>query len=119
MLLALLQLGTPLVHAHTGEYDPHGGIHIPELEFLNADNEEATLQAAISHSTSQGIVIDVSSGMKFNTIALDSPEYQYIDRVITYFINQQILKEINFSPQISISFSQTFQRPSIPRAPPA
>ena len=118
-LLTLLQLVTPLVHAHAGEHDSHGGFHIPELEFFNIDSEEPTLQTAFSHSMSKGMIIGVSSGMKFNTILLDSPENLVIDTVKKYFISKKTLKEINFFPQPPVPFSQTFHRPSIPRAPPA
>lgn len=119
ILLALLQLVAPLVHAHTGEHDPYEGFHIPELEFFNAEDEQPVLHGAISHLHSDGMIIDVCSGLKFNNISLDSTEKGCIDRVEKYFSDHKILLVINFSPHIPVSVRQIFHSPSSPRAPPA
>ncbi len=70
-LLVLLQLLTPLVHAHAGraafaDLDTgFGKLHIPGLETLShaPDGLDGYVQAALS-APSEGVLVDVDSGMK-------------------------------------------------------
>lgn len=119
ILLTLLQLVAPLVHAHTGKHDPYEGFHIPQLEFFNAEDEQAVHYGAISHIQSDGMIIDVCSGLKFNNISLDSTEKNCIVSVEKYFSDHKILALVNFSPHITVSVRQIIHSPNSPRAPPA
>lgn len=119
IFLSLLQLVAPLVHAHTGEHDPHEGFHIPELEFYSMKDEQTVQYGAMSHFQPDGMVIDVSSGLKFNDVLPDVIGKECIGRVEKYFTDLKDPPVFIFPPYISAFSSQIFLYPSLSRAPPA
>lgn len=108
-----------MVHAHTGEHDPHEGLHIPELEFYSMKGEQTVQYGTMSHFQPDGMVIDVCSGLKFNDVFPDIIEKGCIGRVEKYFIDHRVYRVFIFIPYHSVFSSQIFLYPSLSRAPPA
>ena len=64
VLLVLLQLIAPLVHAHSeAKYAP-AGIHLPGLEYVQADHQTSTIKANALLCVSEGVIVGIGSGLK-------------------------------------------------------
>lgn len=71
IILALLQLVTPLVHAHTSGEPSESGVHLPGYEHLSVNIDSAEFHA-ISHSyTIESSIISVAAGIKAKKILSD------------------------------------------------
>ncbi|CAA9889509.1 conserved exported hypothetical protein [Candidatus Methylobacter favarea] len=130
LLLAMLQLIAPLVHAHAGEKTWSFGLHVPGLELYGIEHDGAMLQAVktlqckaplVCGNNAEGILIGVDAGIKDKHINTDGGSDH------TYYLYQQILAlptpvspfDTNFSPQ-SQQFVGRLLIPSLSaRSPPA
>ena len=65
IVLAMLQLFAPLLHAHTGINDfTQGGLHIPGLESYPS-NQDAPVFQSVNHDwDSEGLLVVVDAGIK-------------------------------------------------------
>ncbi len=71
IILALLQLVTPLVHAHTGEESIKQGLHLPGYEHysVNLDTPEYHI---VTHPTAENCsIIGVATGIKHKNVLSD------------------------------------------------
>lgn len=121
VLIALLQLVAPLVHAHSAGAQPFAkGIHLPGLEFISAANNMPGIHAEASHIDCCGILIDLCCGLKQSKTATDLPAIYPAHQDAQPFNADFIVAAINFSPQQPPVFSaQTVLQPISPRAPPS
>lgn len=121
ILLTLLQLVSPLVHAHAGSVAAHAGLHIPGLEAYSILNETLSHETAISPQSSDCTIVAVDTGIKpavcrqtsdnGQTIALPFQFYR-LNLTVSLFYN-------NFSPPELLPARQVFSSQASPRAPPA
>jgi hypothetical protein len=121
IVLAMLQLFAPLVHAHTGSNNFNQGLHIPGLELYRANQDASVGQNVNADWDSEGLLVVVDAGIK-------NPQDKFVESTDHSFalsppdqLRISALPENdNTIPPQRQSFS--FQRlPPIfsPRAPPA
>ena len=68
LLLVLLQLVAPLVHAHTGGPDTQFGIHLQGLESLRLNDHNSVISSQQSAMTADNAMVEVDSGInRFKT----------------------------------------------------
>ena len=119
VLIALLQLVAPLVHAHSsGTQSAAPGVHLPGLEFISANGSMPGVHAEVSRIDCCGILIDVSCGLKQSKTAADLPAIYPTHQGGQSFNADFIVATINFSPQPGSFSTQTAIQPISPRAPP-
>lgn len=121
IVLAMLQLFAPLVHAHTGDKNFNQGFHIPGLESYRTNQDAPVIQNVNVAWDSEGLLIVVDAGIK-------NPQDIFVERADHSFallpshqLQRAVLPESdsNFSPQRqSFSFRRHPSTQS-PRAPPA
>lgn len=119
VLLVLLQLIAPLVHAHADEEGlSNQGIHLPELEHFHVKNDHAFFSSTHPSSTDDCIIINIGTGIKQNkaTTAQVTPAY-FLPESFTFkqAINQI---QINAPPSKQILFPAVSIRLLPSRAPP-
>jgi len=122
ILLGLLQLIAPLVHAHSNLQFNQFGLHLPTLEiYSNTLPAESTLQAIDSFSTHDLATVSISHGIK----NVDVPETDSDSTLICLFFNSLFIfaysilcTRINFSPSINLKIKKTSLSAASPRAPP-
>lgn len=123
LLLVLLQLIAPLIHAHV--HHPHhffkSGIHVPGLETFNISNSiSANL---VSESLIEdSLTISMASGIQYQSDDLDDRE-SFSDHFAWYLAIAAALnlsyRQISYSPPIQTVFlSQLFKQANSSRAPP-
>lgn len=64
ILLAILQLFAPLVHAHAGQTSFNEGLHVPGLELYLPNQDAPVFQSVNADWNSEGILIVVDTGIK-------------------------------------------------------
>jgi hypothetical protein len=138
ILLAILQLIAPLVHAHAGEKASELGLHVPGLEIYSIQQDTFISQAVnhdenAAHTASQrvaafssspsieGIIVSVDAGIR------DKPVNAVVDVDNDHYLYQQnaLFKtaipsfDVNFPPQVTRFVSRLLIPSLSPRAPPA
>ncbi len=120
ILLVLLQLIAPLVHAHVHEDTFIQNIHLPEFEQLepfSIKGADATF-SIISPSSSCSLIVNIGKGVRQNQLAIDhvAPVY-FLPESFTFkqLINQI---QINAPPLKPILFSTISFSLHSSRAPP-
>lgn len=121
IVLAMLQLFAPLVHAHTGDKNFNQGFHIPGLESYRTNQDAPVVQNVNVAWDSEGLLVVVDAGIK-------NPQDLFVESTGNFFallpshqLQIATLRESdsNFSPQRqSFSFRRHLSTKS-PRAPPA
>jgi hypothetical protein len=120
IVLALLQLAAPLVHAH-GQTETVGtGLHVPGLESLAIGNDVNGVSSLITPQHSENFLLDISTGIECKSSTdLDSvPPLLFF--LITLLVVISKVKPVFVStpnPHLS-SRGQNCARPEC-RAPPA
>jgi hypothetical protein len=121
ILLGLLQLVAPLVHAHSSHQFTQFGVHLPTFEIYSTPHYPRfpTLQAADYLVNVDDAIVSISTGIKNQTLDVDnlSPLLYFPPHPLT--ISRALSGcEINFSPQ-RLPPTKTFvHSPQSPRAPP-
>lgn len=64
MLLVLLQMAAPLVHAHVGNDASMPGLHLHEFEALRLGHDGAGLMAVNPDLQSQNVIVNLGSAIK-------------------------------------------------------
>jgi hypothetical protein len=122
IVLAMLQLFAPLVHAHTGSHNFSQGLHIPGLEPFLPDNHAPVSQKVnfVVDRHTEGFLVVVDAGIKnpHDFIA----EIDQSGFALLSFSHLQIkcmpACDSNFSPHCqAVTFRKHFS-PLSPRAPP-
>ncbi|MGR8935478.1 MAG: hypothetical protein ACU837_13955 [Gammaproteobacteria bacterium] len=120
ILVALLQLVAPLVHAHaSARQNAVLGIHLPGLEFISTNDDIPMLHAEVSRADCCGILIDVGCGLQQSKFSPDLPLLYPPDASVAAFNAHYIVATINFSPHSSHLFDRIATQPIAPRAPPS
>lgn len=122
IMLAMLQLFAPLLHAHTGGNDfTQGGLHLPGLESYPGNHDAPIFQGVNHDWDAEGLLVVVDAGIK-------KPQDVFVERADYSFAllpSDQLRvsalpdNDNNFSPQRQpFSFRRLLSTHS-PRAPPA
>lgn len=121
ILIALLQLVAPLVHAHSSESLPQNlGIHLPGLEFIAGNQNLPGAHTEASRIDCCGILIDVGCGVQHSKTAMEMPVALNSRQNFTLPNIKFIVATINFSPhRPSIFSTASYLQPVSPRAPPS
>ncbi len=79
LLLILLQLVAPLLHAHSGIESNHNRLHLPGLEVIDINLPDLQILEPISQDEDSGVVVGVCTGIKRVTdIAQSDSEVPFI-----------------------------------------
>jgi hypothetical protein len=121
LVLAMLQLFAPLVHAHTGDKNFNQGLHVPGLEPYLKNQDAPVFQDVNLDWDSEGLLVVVGAGIKNpQDIAVENANSSFALLSSGQLRRSALFKkDNNFSPQLR---SFTFQRllsTLSPRAPPA
>lgn len=121
IVLAMLQLFAPLVHAHTGNNNFNQGLHVPGLELYRANQDASVGQNVNANWDSEGLLVVVDAGIK-------NPQDKVVERTDHSFallppdqfqISALPENDSNFSPQNQSFSFQRLPATHSPRAPPA
>ncbi len=80
LLLILLQLVAPLLHAHSGVELNHNSLHLPGLEVINNNLTDLQTLESISQNEDFGVIVGVCTGINrdIDFTDTDSPEVPFI-----------------------------------------
>ena len=119
ILLVLLQLVAPLVHAHSGQVESSEGIHLPGLEFVTASDEGPFFSTTSSSPAKHyGTLVSVSCGIPHKNFSRASVQEFNLVSKDTHHNVQNSRLELICLPEGLIIPSKTFLHPGFPRAPP-
>jgi hypothetical protein len=119
VLITLLQLVAPLVHAHASSTQSFAaGLHVPGLESFNPHEKISGAYAKRSHADCCGILVDIGCGLKQSKIAADFPPILPNAQDIVPISADYVTADIGFSPPTFSFPNQTALLPIAPRAPP-
>lgn len=121
VLLVLLQMIAPLVHAHSGSDFARFGLHLPNLEIYSvADNQSSPAFQSLDYLTSSDdAIVSICAG-------IENPQHDsndllpllYFPPAPVVFCPALISCEINFSPHTTFTFKTLYYSLQSPRAPP-
>lgn len=119
VLLVLLQLIAPLVHAHSEAIDTVCGIHLPGLEYVQSELKMQAIQANSSSNVVEGVIVGIGSGIEYKAIQplslIDFDEAI----AVKYFDEDPNRYEVGFSPHITAILASQLSNPSgSSRSPP-
>ncbi len=95
LLLILLQLVAPLLHAHSGVELNHNRLHLPGLEVINNNLTDIQTLEPLSQDEDFGVIVGVCTGINrdINFTDTDSPEVPFIsskkDFISIYYCSNQ------------------------------
>jgi hypothetical protein len=121
ILLAMLQLFAPLVHAHTGSNNFNQGLHIPGLELYRAIQDASVGQNVNADWDSEGLLVVVDAGIK-------NPQDKFVESTTHSFAllppDQLRISAISENDNTTSPQRQSFSFRRLPnthspRAPPA
>lgn len=120
LLLVLLQMAAPLVHAHVGQQTAiTGGLHLPELEMLKAVADHTVKRVTLQHIDDHSVIIELGAALKQPEVDLDSPLALLVSGNLVAFPPSPVCERVNFSPQHSPAYTpQLLLSANICRAPP-
>ncbi len=121
VLLVLLQMIAPLVHAHSGSDFARFGLHLPNLEvYTVADNQSSPAFQSLDYLASlDDAIVSISTGIQnTQSDSNDLLPLLYFSPSPFVFSPALVSCEINFSPQTTPSFKTLYHSPHSPRAPP-
>ncbi len=124
LLLAMLQLFAPLVHAHTGGHKSNQGLHIPGLEPYLIVNQHAPANQNVNLNKAdwdaEGILIAVDTGIKkpHDGIIVSQDSGFTLTPYNPLQISLLINNVSNFSPHPRVAFHKQLHSPLSARAPP-
>lgn len=100
VVLVLLQIAAPLVHAHAGGNRQQRGLHLHEFEvFSHVGNDSNLMSASASFDNDSAVIVDIDSAIKHS-------QHQHNDQTMTLdcqrnhvsFAIEPLAAIINFSP---------------------
>ena len=118
IILALLQLVTPLVHAHASDELADHRIHLPGLEHFNINNDSEAFHATLHPCVNDCLIIGVGAGIKHKKISTDNSIdfYLPLENFLFNSITHCIHIALPFRQQTFISTAHYTSLPA--RAPP-
>ncbi len=120
LLLILLQLVAPLLHAHSGIELNHNRLHLPGLEVINNNLTDLQTLESISQNEDFGVIVGVCTGINrdINFTDTDSSEVPFIsskkDFISVFYCSNQN-NTFYFKPPPSNQLAKTHSS----RAPPS
>jgi hypothetical protein len=119
ILLTMMQLSAPLVHAHTGSASYTQGFHIPGLELYGRD--VPAFQDANAQWDFEGLLLMVAAGIENpQAIMVESAGQSFVPLPSGQLqLNISADNDCNFSPQIPSFGLLRLPATHSPRAPPA
>jgi hypothetical protein len=118
VLLVLLQMAAPLVHAHIGENGGSHGLHLHELDSLPLTPDTAVLSAIDHELDAQFGVVNVGSAIKHQPLVSHTTPILFLFGDTAGFDIVRNADVVNFSPP-SPNYSVTpFLSHNSSRAPP-
>ncbi len=120
LILILLQLVAPLLHAHSGVELNHNRLHLPGLEIINNNFTDIQTLEPISQDEDFGIVVGVCTGINrdIDFTNTDSSEVPFIsskkDFISIFYCSNQN-NTLSFNPPPSNQLAKTHSS----RAPPS
>ena len=87
LLLILLQLVAPLLHAHSGVELNHNRLHLPGLEVVNNNLTDLQILEPLSQNEDFGVIVGVCTGINrdINFTNTDSSEVPFISSKKDFF----------------------------------
>jgi len=120
LLLVLLQLIAPLVHAHSDEYTAKHGIHLPGYEHHNTQNENPLFQAITQTPLSDASIISIATGIIYQKTFSNAPILTYIAGKSHLLKTAAQHKSLVFTPPQNILLPvSNYHKSFSTRAPPA
>ncbi len=118
ILLGLLQLVAPLVHAHSKQAIPQFGLHLPNLEVYSAVLHAPIVQNTDFLQHADSASVSISTGIQSTVDTDDSLNSDYFP--VEPFVFKICLAKavLNFSPPLEIKRKKLTFLLSAPRAPP-
>lgn len=117
VLLVLLQMAAPLVHAHVGEDSRAHGFHLYEFDRLHAVQDGAVLSSC-DHEFGDQAIVNVGSAIKQTQLIIDiQPALLFVSSLVNTDVDV-LIGEVNFSPHPSGFVSDPFLSHNTSRAPP-
>ena len=95
VLLAMLQLVAPLVHAHTNEDHNSHKFHIPGYEHYNIANQTGFFQAITNSTASDCSIISIATGIKHKKSSSDQSNVCFLPEALFCFTTHKQYKAIN------------------------
>jgi hypothetical protein len=121
MMLAMLQLVAPLVHAHAGNFKSSEGIHLPGFESYASTQHAVVVKKVNLNHGAEGLLVVMDAGIKDPQDAtIETKDIGYaLPVTLIVLVASLHHADSNFSPH-KRSFSYRIQpSPISPRAPPA
>jgi hypothetical protein len=122
LFLVILQFFAPLLHAHTGQQNPHFGLHIPGLEAYSALSGGAIVSQPETHYTAaDDCIVAIDDGFRENRTvsAAPPPGGDCLPLPAWIFRSDAESNPVAEFPQPPLLLSR-HRSPSLsPRAPPA
>jgi hypothetical protein len=121
IVLAMLQLFAPLVHAHTGNNSFNQGLHIPGLELYRTTQDSPAIKNVNADWETEGLLVVVDAG-------INNPHDMFIESVDIGFallpsgqlqVSALPDSDSNFSPHTQAAVYRQLPATHSPRAPPA
>ncbi|WKJ90506.1 hypothetical protein QZJ86_21265 [Methylomonas montana] len=118
MLLLLLQVAAPLVHAHVGKDASMPGLHLHEFEVLHIGQEGAGLMAINHDLQIQHGIVDLGSAIKQQQLLDKLAPALFLPAAFPSFAVERQVSIVNFPPPISRFAPEPLLSHNSSRAPP-
>jgi hypothetical protein len=121
LLLVMLQLVAPLVHAHIGSNSFSQGLHIPGLEAYRSNHELPVVHNDNADDDAEGLLVVMDAGIKDTPVTFLARDSQSHVLVLVGQIQVSLIPptDTNFTPQQPLLTPRIFPSAHSPRAPPA
>lgn len=118
MLLVLLQVAAPLVHAHVGKDASTPGLHLHEFEVLHFDHGDAGLMAIDHELQIQNGIVNLGSAIKQQLLLDRLAPALFLLTAFPCFAVERLARTVNFSPPIPRFTPVPILSDNSSRAPP-
>lgn len=121
VVLAMLQLFAPLVHAHAGDNNFTQGLHVPGLELYLTHQDASVFQNVNHDRVLEGLLVVVDAGIRNpQDISVEGTERSFAPLPSDQLrITALPENDSNYSPQLHPFSFRRLLSPHSPRAPPA
>jgi hypothetical protein len=115
ILLMLLQLAAPLIHAHKNGSDFDGVFHLPEFEQINLLLDQNTSFFVATTQNDEIVTVGTAIKVKFQTLK-NEPLNSFVLTLFFITVTRNSLRQLlnQIAPPTDVRFFQL----SAPRAPP-
>ncbi|WP_036300539.1 hypothetical protein [Methylomarinum vadi] len=119
LLLVLLQLAAPLVHAHSGRDTTGLGVHVPGLESWSVGATQSSFSSCDKPYHTDNYIVSVSSAIKQKpTVSIEPSYIGALPHPLLAYTVAQDATLLNFSPHIDLILPSPPRHSHATRAPP-